>query len=74
MPNGDSFSFLPLGHSRSALSDLHPALEPHAQALYEQAWDAYRTAGCPYGMADEAMLVWFALSPADGHRPLTGRN
>lgn len=32
--------------------------------LYERAWSAYRMAGCPFGIGDTPMYIWFLFNQA----------
>ncbi|ARA91842.1 MAG: hypothetical protein D6685_03435 [Bacteroidetes bacterium] len=38
--------------------DMPPALRRYLEKLYLNAWSAYADAGCPFGLEDEAMLIW----------------
>lgn len=39
--------------------EMPPHLWQYAVRQYNEAWDAYIEAGCPFGEQDEAMLIWF---------------
>ena len=75
MTNLNNHSFLPLGPYWSPPSPNPKSMPGYAIDLYFQAWEEYRNAGSPYGTTDEAMLVWYSLSPGAGViGPVTGRN
>ena len=59
-------SMLPLGTNApdTDTDDLSPLMQRYAFRLYEEAWEDYRAAGCPYGESDDAMLVWYSLHGA----------
>lgn len=75
MPDCNDSPLLPLGSDASTSADLSPAMQQCALNLYRQAWEAYRTVGCPYGDTDKAMLVWYVLhGDSPGPDLVTGRN
>lgn len=39
-----------------------PALRRYLEKLYLDAWSAYAGAGCPFGLEDDAMLIWFEFN------------
>lgn len=43
------------------------ALRRYLEKLYLDAWSAYANAGCPFGMQDEAMLIWFESGQHTGN-------
>jgi hypothetical protein len=70
-------SLLPFGTPPDSpdSTSLSSAMEQCARTLYRQAWEAYRTVGCPYGETDEAMLVWYSFQTnADEPTLASGRN
>lgn len=36
-----------------------PPLSSFTRQLYDRAWTAYRSAGCPFGTDDASMYIWF---------------
>lgn len=75
MESTPDFPLLPLGKGETTSFDISPGLQPYAHQLYSQAWKKYRIAGCPFGETDDAMLVWYCLSPhSSDARLVTGKN
>jgi len=68
-------SLLPFGTNAPETDELSPLMKRYAVHLYEEAWDEYRDAGCPYGKSDDAMLVWYSLhGVGDGSSHPPGKN
>jgi hypothetical protein len=68
-------SLFPFGRNDTSDARLSPEVRRTGLRLYRQAWDAYRTAGCPFGETDEAMLVWYTFQQDETEIPGTvGRN
>lgn len=75
MESNPDFPLLPLGKAETTPSEISPGLRPCAHQLYSQAWEKYRTAGCPFGETEDAMLIWYCLSPRSSEaRLVTGKN
>jgi hypothetical protein len=53
--------FLPFGTECDDDSSPSPEIRRCAIKLYQQAWDAYEQAGCPYGCSDRALLLWYTF-------------
>lgn len=75
MSDDDKLSLLPIGRGTPESTTLAPIVRLRALQLYQQAWEAYRQVGCPYGETDDAMLVWYTLSNNAGRSSrLTSKN
>ncbi len=67
---------LPFGPvTDSASEDLPPHLRRIGLRVYRQGWNAYDRAGCPFGVQDKAMMIWYSFNSRTNGPSLTvGKN